>query len=270
MKRILLIVLLIVPAFFAKAQELTGKVIDGKTQAPLQYVNVGVMGKSIGTVTGKDGSFNLNLSDHPNDTLRLSMVGYVPLTFKIADAINMRDKNFVLQPATMQLNEVKVSNHKWKQVILGNTTRSKNTNASFNTGRPGNEIGTIIKIKKSPTYLKQFNASLSSTLMTDSVTMRLNFYTIKNGLPNQLLQNQNIFVTIKKGQDMITADLNPYNIVVEDKFFVSLEWVKESRAENIWFSASLFSGAIIARETSQGTWEKEGIVGLGFNVLAEY
>lgn len=270
MKRILLTVLLTIPAFFIYAQDFTGRVTDAKNNDPLPYVNVGIIGKNVGTVTDSNGSYKLNLTNHNNDSLRISMVGYMPQTYKVADIINLQSKTFILEPSTTQLKEVRVSNHKWKQSILGNTTRSKGTNASFNTGRPGNEIGTIIKIKKSPTYLKQFNASLSSSATLDSMTLRLNFYTVKDGLPDQLIQHQNIFVSVKRGQDMITVNLEPYNVVVEDKFFVSLEWIKQTRVQNLWFSASFFSGSIIARNTSQAAWEKVGIAGLGFNVLAEY
>ncbi|RFZ94050.1 carboxypeptidase-like regulatory domain-containing protein [Mucilaginibacter conchicola] len=270
MKRVLLTVLLTIPVFFVYAQDFTGRITDGKTNQPLPYVNVGIVGKNVGTVTDDNGAYKINLANHDNDSLRMSMVGYAPQTYKVADIISQPGKTFTLLPSVTQLNEVRVSNHNWKQVILGNTTRSKNTNASFNTGRPGNEIGTIIKIKKSPTYLKQFNASLSSAAEFDSTILRVNFYTVKDGLPDQLIQHQNIFAVVKRGQDMITVDLQPYNIVVEDKFFVSLEWIKQARVQNLWFSASFFSGSIIARNTSQAAWDKVGIAGLGFNVLAEY
>ncbi|MFD0793667.1 carboxypeptidase-like regulatory domain-containing protein [Mucilaginibacter litoreus] len=270
MKSLFLIGYFVITAFCTKAQTLTGVVIDAKTAKPLPYVNIGIIGKSVGTVTAENGTYKLDLSNHPADSLRISMVGYISQAFKIADIDVNAAKTISLQPSLTQLKEVRVSNHKWKQVILGNTTRSKGTNAGFTSGRLGNEIGAVIKIKKSPTYLKRFNASLASEIVVDSIMMRLNFYTVKGGLPDQLLQNQNIFVTVKKGQDLISIDLEPYNIIVEDKFFVSLEWIKQSRSQGIMFSASLFSGAIIARETSQAKWEKEGIAGLGFNVLAEY
>ncbi len=60
------------------------------------------------------------------------------------------------------------------------------------------------------------------------------------------------------------------SIIVDDKFFVSLEWIQNARGNGLMFSASLLSSAIIARETSQANWEKIGLAGVGFNVLAEY
>ena len=68
----------------------------------------------------------------------------------------------------------------------------------------------------------------------------------------------------------MNINLEPYNILVDDKFFVSLEWLQNTSGHGLMFSASLLSSAIITRETSQDKWEKVGIAGVGFNVLAEY
>jgi hypothetical protein len=274
MKRILFVALFIFPSLFAKAQVFEGIVKDAKTNLPLPYVNVGIIGKGIGTVTDADGCYKLNLANHDTDSLRLSMIGYKSLTYQVADFLKNADsrKVLLLQPAVTQLKEVKVNNHKWKEVILGNTTQSKSGNAGFRNNRLGYEMGSIIKIKKAPTYLKQFNAAIASDV-TDSVKLRLNFYSVKDGLPDQLLQNQSIFVTVKKGQQSINVDLKPYNIFVDDKFFVSLEWIQNAKGHGVMFSAnlSLFGGgSIISRETSQDNWEKVSIAGIGFNVLAEY
>lgn len=198
-----------------------------------------------------------------------SLVGYKPKRFLGADLKTNPAKyqTIVLEQDVVSLKDVKVKNRKWKEAVLGNTTRSKGTNAGFNSNKLGNEIGIIIKIKRSPTIIKKFNASLSDPSPSD-VKMRLNFYTVKDGLPDQLINNENIFVTLKKGEEAIDVDLAQYNIVAEDKFFVSLEWIENARG-HIMFSASLLS-SFISRSTSQATWEKVGIVGIGFNVLAEY
>jgi hypothetical protein len=271
MKHIYFVALFVLTAVFANAQTFEGVVKDAKTNLPLPYVNVGIIGKSVGTVTDSAGHYRLNLANHDADSLKLSMIGYKPLTYQVTDFVKNADshKTLLLQPTITQLKEVKVGNHKWKQVILGNTTQSKSSNTGFTSNKLGNEIGTIIKIKKSPTFLKQFNASIASEI-ADSVMLRLNFYTVKDGMPDQLLQNQNIFLTIRKGQEKINLNLEPYNIIVEDKFFVSLEWIQNAHGHGVMFSASLLSGSIISRETSQDKWEKVGIAGIGFNVLAEY
>ncbi|GGH08095.1 carboxypeptidase-like regulatory domain-containing protein [Mucilaginibacter phyllosphaerae] len=273
MKRILFIALFIFSSALANAQAFEGVVKDAKTNQPLPYVNVGLIGKSVGTVTDSAGRYKLNLTDHAADSLKLSMIGYKPLTYLVASFVkDNAHQTISLQPSVTQLKEVRVTNKKWKEVTLGNTSHSKTSNAGFNSNRLGYEIGTIIKIKKSPTYLKQFNVTIAGDV-NHPVKLRLNFYTVKNGLPDQLLQNQNIFVNVEKGQQEIHVDLQPYSIYVDDNFFASLEWIENAKGHGLMFSAylSLFgSGAVISRETSQAQWEKTGLAGVAFNVLAEH
>ena len=92
-------------------------------------------------------------------------------------------------------------------------------------------------------------------------------------MPDQLLQNQNIYVDVLAGQKDIHVNLEPYGIYVDDNFFAGMEWIENSKGRGLMFSAylSLFgSGAVISRETSQDKWEKVGIAGVAFNVLAEW
>lgn len=253
------------------AQSYEGIVKDAKTNEALSFVNVGIVGKSIGTVTDDNGHFSLMINGYNNDTLKISMVGYVPYKISVGDFIKNQpgDKVYFLNPSNQQLAEVKIKAGKLKEAILGNTTQSKSTDAGFSSNKLGYEIGEIIKIRKSPTLLKKFNAYIVIG-PTDSVKLRLNFYTVKDGLPDKIIQSRNIFVTVRKGDEKIEVDLKPYNIYVEDKFFVSLEWIQNSGGHGIMFSASLLGSAIISRETSQANWEKIGIAGVGFNVLAAY
>jgi len=272
MKKVLLfVVFVLIQQVTANAQVFEGIVKDAQTKENLSYVNIGVIGKSNGTVTDDNGHFKLSLNNSNTDSLRISMIGYMPKTYLVSNFIMHYNpgETIMLVPALHQLAEVKISGRKSKLAVLGNTTQSKSTNAGFTSNKLGNEIGEIIKIKRAPTFLKQFNASLAQTV-TDSIKLRLNFYSVKDGLPDEILQQQNIFVTIKKGQQQITVDLTPYNIVVNDKFFVSLEWIKDSPGPGLMFSASLLSSAMISRETSEAAWEKVGLAGVGFNVLVAY
>jgi len=269
MRSVFIALLLLLPAAYADAQ-LIGIVKDAKTGEALAYVNVGIPSKGVGTVTNEEGAFKLNISNNDADSLRVSMIGYLPQYFLIGDLKKHTDV-IKLLPNDIQLKEVRITNHKYIEKVLGNTTKSKSVNAGFTSNDLGNEIGAIIKIKKSPTYLKRFNVAINENTNQDSSILRLNIYSVKNGLPDKNILNQNIFVIVKKGQDQIAFDLEPYHIMVDDNFFISLEWIKNSAGHGLKFSASLLgSGAIIAREASQAKWEKFGIAGLGFNVLAEY
>jgi hypothetical protein len=271
MKKILLFVaFVLLQSANIYAQVVEGTIKDAKTKESLPYVNVGIIGKGVGTVTDIEGTFKLAINNNDTDSLKISMIGYHPQSFLVADLKKHSGSlNIMLEPRITALKEVKIHDHHFKEVVLGNTTQSKSTNAGFTSNQLGNEIGEIIKIKKAPTRIKRFSASISGEA-TDTVKLRLNFYSVKDGMPDKILQQQNIFVTVKKGQDKISVDLEPYYIVVEDKFFVSLEWIENTHGPGLMFSASLLSSAVISREASQAKWEKIGLAGVGFNVLAEY
>ena len=254
MKKSLIAALLIMASFFSNAQVFEGVVKSAKTNLPISYVNVGIIGKSVGTVTDSTGHFRLNLAGHDADTLRFSIIGYIPETYNVASFVSNTRKFVLLQPSITQLKEVKVSNKKWKEITLGNTSQSDNSNAGFDDNKLGHEIGTVIKIKKSPTFLKRFNVHITYA-STNPVRLRLNFYTLKNGLPDRLMQDQNIYVDVLTGQKDIHVNLVPYNIYADDNFFVSLEWIENSKGRGLMFSAylSLFgSGAVIISGNKPG------------------
>jgi len=272
MKKIFSIALLLtLSACIAHAQKVSGWIKDAKTGETLPYVNVGIVNRGIGTVSNATGNYDITLTNDPSDSLKFSMIGYKAQAFTVKELSNRQgDLNISLVPDVKLLAEAKITNRKWKTAILGNTTKSQSTTAGFSNNMLGHEIGVIIKIKRSPTWLKRFNASIVKNGL-DSVKMRLNVYSVKDGMPDKNLLHDNIFVTVKKGQQAIDVDLSPYNIMVEDKFFIGLEWIKTEPGHGIMFSAALlFASPIISRETSQAAWEKLGIAGVGFNVTAEY
>lgn len=270
-KSLLLVICMVLLRAQGYAQTIEGVIKDAKTNESLSYVNVGVIGKSVGTVTDNNGHFILTLNNNGVDSLKISMIGYISKTYLVSAFLAgyTAGKIITISPVTYQLSEVKIAGGKLKQAVLGNTTQSKSTDAGFTSNKLGNEIGEVIKVKRSPTFLKQFNASLAHPA-SDSVKLRLNFYSVDGSLPGKILQQQNIFVTVKRGDEKIIVDLTPYKIVVDDKFFVSLEWIENAKGSGLMFSASLFSSPIISRETSQDKWEKIGLAGVGFNVLASY
>ena len=60
----------------AIAQHLSGKVLDKTTAKPIEYVNIGIPGKSIGTVCDANGNFNLRIdTNHLKDVLLFSCIG---------------------------------------------------------------------------------------------------------------------------------------------------------------------------------------------------
>ena len=78
--------LLFISSFSFSQQTIKGNVIDAEENLALSYVNIGILNKNTGTVSGKNGSFKLRLSDavKKEDKIIFSHIGYVPQTYAIA------------------------------------------------------------------------------------------------------------------------------------------------------------------------------------------
>ena len=247
-----------------------GTIKEAGTGKSISYVNIGVVGKNIGTVSDDNGKFKLTIpSGYSEETVRISMLGYSPQQYKVRELEKLVEgKGIIMQPSSFELPGVVVSNRKLKEAILGNNTESQSTTIGFTSGKLGNEVGIVIKIRKSPTFIKSFQASVVSK-DNNPVKLRLNFYSVKDGMPDKLIQDKNIIVSAPIQNGKLVVDLQKYNIVAEDDFFVSLEWIEDDSGK-IEFSGSVFKGAIIVRGTSQGDWEKIGMFGIGFTVRVAY
>lgn len=255
------------------AQGLKGVLKNADTKEGVPFVNVGILGKNIGTVSAEDGSFTLNIpAGHEADTLRVSTIGYANRDFIVRDFVKAITANpvLLLDQETIKLDEVVVSNKKPKQKTLGSGTKSRSMRLGFTSGDLGNELGVLMKIKGSPTKLLKFRAQLA-TDDNPPAKLRLNFYTRakKENLPDTPLTTESIIVTIPKSSGPMEVDLTPYNIMVEDDFYVTLEWL-QNVPNKVFFSSGLMGSNIVARNTSQGDWSKISGFSLGFTVDTMY
>ncbi|GGX25159.1 carboxypeptidase-like regulatory domain-containing protein [Aquimarina muelleri] len=272
MKSIISSMLLFMISLVISGQETyKGQVKDSNTKEILPYVNIGILGRNVGTVSDNVGNFQIELeSKYDLDTIQISMIGYKSYikTVKEFKKEILKSDNILLDQEITELSEVMLSGKKLKEKTLGNKTKSKSMIGGFSTNQLGNEVGIVIKIKKKPTYVNQFNASIASNKY-DNVKFRLNFYNLKDGVPHESILKENIILTTDIKEGVFSADLSKYNIVVEDDFFVSLEWIEDLGKDGLMFSVGLFGSPIIERKTSQGDWNKVG-VGIGFTVDVEY
>jgi len=257
---------------FSLGQEISGRVLDNVSEQNLAYVNIGVIGKNVGTVTNQDGTFSIDLMDeYDQDTIRISLIGYLSLEYKVMDFKKLINDSPIihLEPRSFEIEEVVVSGKKLKTKILGNKTTSRKMSGGFESDDLGSEVGVPVKIKRKPTYIKKFFASIVESKY-DTLKFRLNLYSLKNKMPDQPLLNENIIISTTMETGLFEVDLTEYNIVVQDDFFVSLEWIEDLGEDGLQFSMSLLGNPVIHRKTSQGNWEKIGMVGIGFAVEVSY
>ncbi len=267
----ILVFLFSISLFGQKSTE--GIIKDAKTHEPVPYVNIGIVKKDKGTVSTHQGTFKFEIpSSLMNDTIRLSSIGYHPKSMLAKDFVEILKSNQIieLQPDIMELDEVVVKNKKLKEKILGNKTKSKKMRGAFSYAVAGNEVGIKVKIKDSPTYIEKFHANVVSNT-SEKVKFRLNFYSIKDGMPNEKLVKENIIFSVNVKEGQFTLDLKEYNIVLEEDFYSTIELLENQQEdEGVFFSAGLFGNTMAYRYTSQGEWTKSGTVGIGFNYTVKY
>jgi len=274
MQKTLLTFLLSMAPIFLLAQTFSGQIIDAKTNTSLAYVNIGVVGKNIGTVSSPDGTFSLGLSPNLDPAeLKISMVGYESLSFSVSEFKKKIKDNpkISLSPTSVELDEVVVMPKFTETIILGNTTTSTNFSAGFSIDSLGKEAGVKIKLKKKyrPAQILKFRTSIASSDY-DTIRFRLNFYDLKRGKPTEKIVQENIIVTSTVKSGVIEVDLEDYQILVEDDFCVTLEWIENLWGKNLNFSSRLGGAKFIYRHTSHGTWQDFRIFSLGFNVELGY
>lgn len=287
--------ILVIVWFFASigvvsAQTISGTIADFQTHEVLPFVNIGIVGRDIGTVTDENGHFAISAPNAlSTDTLRLSMVGYTTQTWALAAFLQKYpDKSTVyLAPANIKLAGVTIRPRNLRKRILGNESENKFMTAAFKINDLGSELGVLIKTKKRPTFVRRFNCFVAHNSY-DTLFFRVNIYDTKNGKPTNNILQQNVFVEkvgFKEG--WIDIDLTSYNINVTNDFVISLEWVKDldvdmpkdmsdkearsrmRRGEGLLFSVVPFGSAALYRKASQGSWEKVTGLGVGFNVEVE-
>ena len=249
---------------------LQGQVIDALTKDPLPFVNIGVLKKELGTVSNEDGFFFLEVPDvYATETLRFSMIGFDARDFQVAEleTILLSNNTLVLAEQTTFLEEVVLTaEKKWDTRISGNSSTSKLLITGFTSNQLGNEIALFVKVKKTPAYIDGIQFSVVENIYPE-VRFRVNVYSSEYRFPDENILKENIFVTLKQSEGLISVDLKEYDILVDDDVFISLEWIDEDLgSEGLWFSAGVFGKSIYARSTSHAEWKKQRGLSLGMSV----
>ncbi|MCB0447186.1 MAG: carboxypeptidase-like regulatory domain-containing protein, partial [Gelidibacter sp.] len=184
------------------ATEITGIVLDNKTNAPLPYVNIGILNKEFGTVTDSNGKFILNLKEEfVNDTIRISSIGYKPVEFLVKNMTQKRQPiSIKLEEQISELGEVVITAKAYKKKTLGNKTESKFISTGFSYDQLGAEMGIKINVRKNPTFVDAFNFNVSYNRLSAKSIFRVNFYSIENNKPKENILTENILVSIEPKQ----------------------------------------------------------------------
>ncbi|EMY82274.1 putative outer membrane protein [Psychroflexus gondwanensis ACAM 44] len=239
MKKTFLISFILISAFNYAQNSIQGKIIDAETKLELPYVNIGIPKTNIGTVSNKDGYFNLRLNKNvkPNDSLQFSFIGYESKLIKISSFSNSKVK-IEMTPHIDQLSEVVLSSKKPKRKILGRNHKGTGTMwynfyiaGEKQDDRLGKEVGMRFNLK-GDYRVNSLNFYIGQNEY-NSIKFRLNVYRIENNEPLELLNDKNIIFDVENIQsDWFKVDLRRYDIYLKEElgsFAVTIQWLESKK-----------------------------------------
>lgn len=250
------------------AKTASGIVLEQSGGKPISYVNIGVPGKDVGTVSKEDGQYSISLEKVDGmDTLMFSCIGFEPFKIQVSEYLSKNIQNVKLNRRIVNLREVVIVPRNSKLKFLGYHVKSSAMRAGFSQNEYGYECGVIMKNKKNA-FLKTLYLDVA-VCDFDSVFYRLNVYKPdgKNQFVNIL--QQPIYINLSKNElkNRTAIDLSKYNIITEGIFLVTLEHVRNLGKGGLYFCCH-FPAKSYFKKTSQGKWGSIPL-GLGITVEAE-
>ena len=274
------------------AQVYKGVLITEQKGVPVEYANVGIIGKNVGTTSNMYGQFELKIpTEYLRDSIRFSMIGYKPITLLVSDFINRNNDTLLMKEKIYPINEVVITPI-GKSVILGNRkvkVKKGLLEAEVVLGsckiEKGFELGITLDPKRKKTLLEKISLYVAfeftilengvpvscKSLNQNTILYRLNLYNIKskNDFENFLIQpiylkskvnNNNSFV-------LLEFDISEYQIVIENESLLTLEYFTDVSAA-MGIASSFKGSASYIRKTSQGDWKNMN-TSLGVTVKAK-
>ncbi|NJL13506.1 MAG: carboxypeptidase-like regulatory domain-containing protein [Microscillaceae bacterium] len=248
-------------SFAAWGQTYRGQVLDSLSRRPIAYVNIGIVGQGLGTVSDPNGQFRLAVPDSlQTDLVRFSCVGYRPVSFRVSDFILLLSTQspILMQEDIMALPEIVIKKEKLKKDIWGRRNTTKQWKVGSAKNQLGHEFGIYIQAKAQPAFLDFLELSIAENHY-GLVKFRLNVYNTQDGLPHQLLNRENNLVQTRIQKGIWKINLKPYEIVVNGDFCVVLEWIEDLGEDALLFSWDVKpnnDNYTVSRLTSQDEWSR--------------
>jgi hypothetical protein len=262
---LLLIELIISQSVFSQSQK--GIVLSSENNTAIGYVNIGIIGRNIGTVSDKSGNFIINLdNDYNNDSLRFSMIGYESKAFLVKSFKEDSIKKIYLKPRLYNMQEVHVVYHRPRKIRLGTPVTSNDLRSGFANNNLGSEMGINVFVKRR-VKLKDINLNVAVCTF-DSVTYRLNIYKQVNQTGYKNILTEPVYISFTKDMvnKMISFNLSKYSIIIEGDVIIALELYKDLGEGSLLFHTEFFTGTTYHRKASEAIWtEAPGVIGMYLN-----
>lgn len=252
------------------SQQISCQLKDSKTHLPIQYANIGIVGKNIGTVSDSLGNFQLSLTNaSKTDILRISMIAYESKNYLISELrLNAMPSIINLDERINELNEVVINNKKHKLIQLGLQKKhcypiplykGSQCKIAFPQKQYQHEIGTRITNSE---HISLDSVQLNfAECNVSELNLRLNVYAINSDSIKNILTKP-IYIKLSKNESLNfpIINLTSYNIEVDSDFLVTIENYKQLKDGSLFFLANFKSNGsafpTYYRSNSQGNWIK--------------
>jgi hypothetical protein len=226
MKNHIFIIFILFSANLFAQTKLRGKLINSRNNTPIEYANIWLAGKNIGTTSNQNGEFSLaSNSLYTNTPIKISAIGYKDTTIfskYFTDSL----KEIKLLEKSYQLSEIVVKpNKKIKKEVL-NKIKVRDATIRIASNNNPRMLATFFPFdpSKENSMLKEVIIYTYKNKLDYLCNIRL--YTSCDNLPCQELINKNITISAKKGQKNIHIDLSKYNLgFPESGLYICFEWL---------------------------------------------
>ena len=246
-----------------QARSISGQITSNTSEA-LAYVNIGLVGTSIGTVSDEAGHYTLYLRNEvqDQDTLCISIIGYKSKYFSLGQVVD--PFNISLEEEAFDLPEIVVkptfrfSETKGREKTNGRM-HVNFSRAELSRQNMGAEVAKKFNIKKGRTSQVESLRFYISANNYSEVKFRLLFYAVKKGKPHMLLTDEDIIISLSdKKRGWVDVDLTAYDLITENDFIVSLQWVDADEGSRLSMPIRFPSigGHHFYKTGSQAKWKR--------------
>jgi hypothetical protein len=250
-----------------------GVIIDSATNTPIDFVNIGIIGKDLGTVANNSGYFHLYVqTKFSRDSLTVTRLGYISKSLKISELLKERVNYIYLIPKNIELGPVQIEANKLTIKTIGKQKSTKSAVMGFNSDstKLGHEFGIVFHLPNNPVLIKDFNFYIVNN-RPDSAKLRLNIYRfINNEIGESILDKPINFTITNSDIGDYKIDLSKYKIWSSQDVFIAIEnlkiYVSHGPDPNIKFdkfyydriniSLAMLGSKAYERNVSLGGWVK--------------
>jgi hypothetical protein len=264
LKTLAIILLISFNTISSQEKVIKGLVLDS-LETPIQYANIGVLNKPIGTVSNIKGEFILNIDNsYILDTLKISSLSFKSKEFVIKDLYENSNLTIYLENYTEELEEVVISSNNLKTYTKGKEkTKTKNevlfATPEIKNINLGSQIGRKFSIgKKKSSLLKEFMFYIKKNNF-EKIKFRINIYNINKNIPLKRINEIDIYTDVENITGWVKVNLTDYDITVKEDIIITIEWIEASKVGDtlsLPIFVPSFSSIHYYKQSAQAKWRK--------------